>query len=249
MSTQATRNTTTTEQQSLVFNSFNEYVPVVIRFGIVIACIVMKLAIFSNVLEGCIYAHIYIHNRRNENKGLIDALLSEASRIKRNRKKTINIQMTCISWLLEFVAGLFGILQLMVGWLRLVTELQSATIFLSLILLSVSLNFVVIPSTYLLHTDMCKAFVITQGWWQSFKTLFSLNRVASIQNVDMEDNGHSNFRTTPNVSSSKDIDAVLEINPSVKSYSELRPPPILTISESVTVHERTGLRVLRNNYM
>ena len=249
MSTQVMRNTTTTEHQSLVFNCFNKYVPFVIRFVIAIACIVMKLAIFSNVLEGCIYAHIYIHNRRNENKGLVDALLSEASRIKRNRTKTINIQMTCISWSLEFVAGLFGILQLMAGWLRLVTQLQSATIFLSLILLSVSLNFVIIPGTYLLHTDMCKAFVITQGWWKSFKTLFSLNRVAPIQNVDMEDNEHPNFRPISNDSSSKDIDAELDINPSAKSYSELRPQPIPTISGSVTVDKRTGLRVLRNNYM
>ena len=249
MNTQVMRNTTTTVQQSVVFNLFEEYVPFVIKFGIDMACIVMKLAIFSNVIEMFLYVHIFILNRRNDNKVLLDTLLSEESRIKRNRKKTINIQMTFISWSLEFVAGLFVILQLMAGWLRLVTQLQTAKIFLSLILLSVFLNFVIIPGTYLLHTDICKAFVISQGWWKSFRTLFSLNRAAPIQNEGLEEHRNPNVRPIPNVVASKNVDGVLDRYPSNEPDSEPQPLPIPTISGNINVNKSTGLRVLVNNYM
>ena len=249
VNTQVIRNTTTTVQQSVVFNLFEEYVPFVIKFGIDMACIVMKLAIFSNVIEMFLYVHIYILSRRNDNKVLLDTLLSEESRIKRNRKKTINIQMTFISWSLEFVAGLFVILQLMAGWLRLVTQLQTAKIFLSLILLSVFLNFVIIPGTYLLHTDICKAFVISQGWWKSFRTLFSLNRAAPIQNEGLEEHRNPNVRPIPNVVASKNVDGELDRNPSNEPDPELRLLPIPTISGNINVNKSTGLRVLVNNYM
>ena len=104
------QNITIIVHQSPIFSLSDEYFPPNLKFAFHIACIAMKLIIFSNVLEGCIYLHIYIYNRRSENKSTVDACLSEDSKIKRHRTKTINLQMTFISWSIEFVAGLSSLL-------------------------------------------------------------------------------------------------------------------------------------------
>ena len=81
-------------------------------------------------------------NFRWENGKVLDKLLSEESRRKRNRNITINIQMTAISWLVEFVAGI----------IVLVTATFIMNDYTSQILAVIDsfLCFVVIPSSYIL---------------------------------------------------------------------------------------------------
>ena len=228
--------------QSPIFNLFDYYVPIPIKSGIGIACNMMKIAIFSNLLEGCIYTHIFIHNRRSENRGVINALLSEEARIKRYRKKTINIQMTCISWSLEFVSGLIGMLQL-------VTQMKSASIFLPLAVFSTLLNFIIIPTTYLLNTELCKAFIFAQGWWKAFRILVSSNRVAPSQNSQEEQN--ENLYATPSskVVTSRNTNGASNKNDNTESNSDPQSDPIPTVSGNIDSNERIGLRILKNNYM
>ena len=179
------QNITIIVHQSPIFTIFDEYFPPTIKFAFHIAGTAMKLAIFSNVLEGCIYLHIYIYNRRSENKINFDACLSEESKIKRHRTKTINLQMTFISWLLEFVAGLSSLLIL-------ASHLSPARHFiidsygrLLLFFFPVFLNFIMIPSSYLLNTEICKTFIIAQGWWKWFKNIVSPESTTPPQNAGL----------------------------------------------------------------
>ena len=262
MKSHVNTNTTIKLHQSPIFILYDEYVPFAIKFILGIASTAMKLVVFSNILEGCLYAHIYIQNRRSENA--VDASLSEEVKVKRHRQKTINLQMTLISWSLEFVTCLVGMLQL-------VNHIRLANQFLHLALLSIVLNFVIIPSTYLLHTEICKTFVIAQGWWKSFRTLFSSNRVAPAQNENKEGDRNPNARSNFYVSTFKNTEGGSNRNPNaksnfilftlkntergsnrnlnVKSQSIALPQRIPTVSGNVDASERKDFRVLRNNYI
>ena len=81
-------------------------------------------------------------NFRWENGEVLEKILSEESRRKRSRNITINIQMTAISWLVEFVAGI----------IVLVTATFIMNDYTSQILAVTDsfLCFVVIPSSYIL---------------------------------------------------------------------------------------------------
>ena len=241
------RNITIDDYQSPIFNFFEEYVPFSIKFGIDIVVVVIKFIILSNILEGFLYVHIFIKNKQAENNGVVNvnALLSEESRIKRNRQKTINIQMTFISWLLEFVAGFVGGLQISVH--------MDPTIIFFIILIFVFLNFIMIPSTYLLNTQICKSIILAQGWWKSARTFLCPNRVGSPQNDVQQENRNPNVgvsrprsRNTvkeengnPNASSNSNLAATTKtcekshIKPNTKPSSSLLQEPIPSVSGSI----------------
>ena len=110
---------------------------------------------FSNTSEGLMYSHIYICAKRSENQGVIAALLSKESQMKRRRQKIVNIQMTIISWSIEFITGLVRLSTYFLG-----TEASKVLV---LILTSIFLNFILIPCLYLLSAEVCKVFVFTRG--------------------------------------------------------------------------------------
>ena len=183
------QNITIIVHQSPIFTIFDEYFPPTIKFAFHIAGTAMKLAIFSNVLEGCIYLHIYIYNRQSENKSTCDASLSEESKIKRHRTKTINLQMTFISWLIEFVAGL-SCLPILVShftparhFIKSFYGFSYGRVFLPF--LPLFFNFIMIPSSYLLNTEICKTFIIAQGWWKWFKNIVSPESTTPPQNAGL----------------------------------------------------------------
>ena len=104
-----------------------------------------------------IYNYIYF---RRENKPFLDATLSDESKRKRNRTTRINIQMTVLSWSLEFILGcaivvdyfFFGMSQ---------SNDYKWFLFPNIFLCSV-----VIPSSYVLKTEEIKKIVMKKGWWK-----------------------------------------------------------------------------------
>ena len=70
---------------------------------------------------------------------MVNQLLSEESKIKRNRKMKIGIQTTTISWILEFLGGAIVLLSY-----SLVKDRDECTDLITLLLV-VSLNFILIP--------------------------------------------------------------------------------------------------------
>ena len=249
------QNTTLIVHQSSIFTIFDEYVPTTIIFGIRVACAAMKLVIFSNVFEGCIYLHIYICNRRSENKDSVNASLSEESRIKRNRKNTINLQMTIISWSLEFVAGLISLIivrrsHLLPAGNVVVDSYISDYIMRVFIFFSpVFLNFILIPSSYLTNTAINKKIIIVEGWWKWLTKIFSPERVSPTQNEAQEENRNPVAISNHSIATSKSTCRGPIVKPNDKLRSNHVPEHNPRVLRHNDINQPICLNVLRNNYM
>ena len=249
------QNTTLIVHQSSIFTIFDEYVPTTIKFGIRVACAAMKLVIFSNVFEGCIYLHIYIRNRRSENKDSVNASLSEESRIKRNRKNTINLQMTIISWSLEFVAGLISLIivrrshLLPAGNVVVDSHISNYIMRVFIFFSPVFLNFILIPSSYLTNTAINKKIIIVEGWWKWLTKIFSPERVSPTQNEAQEENRNPVARSNHNAATSKHTREGSIRNPNDRLNSNHVTEHIPSVLLHNDVNPPIGLKVLRNNYM
>jgi len=168
--------------QSFVFIFVDTYFPKLIKTAMKIVNSFMKFAIFSNIFEGLIYLHIYIYDRKSESQGIVSEILSEKVRTRRQRRKTINIQMTIISWLIEFIAG--------IGNLAIYFLYDENAIVALFAMFTIFINFVVIPGTYILNTEACKRFIIEQGWIMSLGRMCNSTRVSPLQNEDQNLDNH-----------------------------------------------------------
>ena len=106
-------------------------------------------------------------------------MLSEESKRKRQRANTINIQMTFISWLLEFFAGLMYIT---------IRFIKNRVVLNLLGISDIILNFVLIPMTYVLNNDVNKAIIVAHGWVQGFRRLINLGSVVVPEENNEEEN-------------------------------------------------------------
>ena len=93
---------------------------------------------------------------------MINQLLSEESKIKRNRKTAIGIQATAISWILELLGGM----TLLFSYV-LVKDREELVDLLTL-LIFVVLYFILIPVSYLLIPEKYKLRILEHGWYTSF---------------------------------------------------------------------------------
>ena len=108
---------------------------------------------------------------RSECKENILASLSEESKIKRRRRTTIGIQITAISWILEFFGGIialgrFWMFQTKDGgeWADRIFSLFG--IFICMVL---------IPLSYLLNNEAVKVVIQVKGW-SNFITKRNVNQ-------------------------------------------------------------------------
>ena len=92
---------------------------------------------------------------------MINQLLSEESKIKRNRKTAIGIQATAISWILELLGGM----TLLFSY-ALVKDREELVDLLTM-LIFVGLYFILIPVSYLLIPEKYKLRIFEHGWYKS----------------------------------------------------------------------------------
>ena len=85
-------------------------------------------------------------------------VLSESSKLKRRRTNKVNLQMTVISWSLEFIAGLVC---LGVNF----NPESSPDLISIMVIFDTCLNFIIIPSTYILNDEVRKKRIIAEGWY------------------------------------------------------------------------------------
>ena len=97
---------------------------------------------------------------RSQNKSFLETVLSEESRIKRRRINKVNIQITTIAWSIEFATGLIACS------LRAQSQNPDSSVELTvgIILIDCCLNFIIIPSIYLLNNENSKKRIIDEGW-------------------------------------------------------------------------------------
>ena len=142
---------------------------------------------------------------------MVNQLLSEESKIKRNRKTTIGIQTTTISWILEFLGGSIVMLSYC-----LVKNRDECTDLITLVLV-ISLNYILIPASYLMIPAKYKQSIFENGWYKSLTTsLPNSNKIFPSRAKDLEQ---------PNMSIERE------------SSATFHESSINSISESITITE------------
>ena len=133
--------------------------------NILISCILILFELQS--ISMYIYLFNWILISRSECKERVLACLSEESIRKRRRRNTIGIQITIISWFLEFFAGLINLSRY---WMMQDNQESEWTDRL-FIVFDTFVFFVLVPSSYLLNNEAVKIFIAAKGW-----TMFILSR-------------------------------------------------------------------------
>ena len=150
---------------------------------------------------------------REENKPRLQSVLSETSKQKRRRRNAVNLQMTIFAWSLEFVTGLVN---LSIG-IKIHNPESNVDFITCMVISDGFLNFIIIPSSYILNNDELKIAVIESGWYQFFRQLISSNKVEPLQNDDdQEANAPPDPQPRPISSVSGNIKALQSPNKNLK---------------------------------
>ena len=125
-------------------------------------------------------SHIISLSFRSQDKPFLDKALSEEVRTRRRRRYTISIKMTITSWSLELVTGAISLVNTLIfghyDSLEIATQI--------LVAVHVFLYFVVIPSSYLLNTEVTKDRIVEKGWTNAIPRERRNNRVAPLANEE-----------------------------------------------------------------
>ena len=107
-------------------------------------------------------------------------VLSESSKLKRRRMNKVNLQMTVISWSLEFIAGLVCL-----GVNFQIENPESSPDLISMmVIFDTCLNFIIIPSTYIFNDEVRKRGIIAEGWCTGVRGRMYSNSVGPSSNND-----------------------------------------------------------------
>ena len=107
-------------------------------------------------------------------------VLSESSKLKRRRMNKVNLQMTVISWSLEFIAGLVC---LGVNF-QIENPDSSPDLISMMVIFDTCLNFIIIPSTYIFNDEVRKRRIIAEGWYIGVRGRVVSNSVGLAVNND-----------------------------------------------------------------
>ena len=118
------------------------------------------------------------YNFRNNGKAFLNRALSEDARQWRRQTVTVNIKITFLAWLLEFLNGLVGIAFWQIG---------RRSYFHLWRLWGQTLSFVLIPSAYILNREVTKQIIVLEDWFSGIKSVFlSRNDAEAIVEEDLK---------------------------------------------------------------
>ena len=63
--------------------------------------------------------------------------------------------------------------------------------------LSIFIDFIIVPSFYLLNTDVCKTNITTNGWYNSFKICCHFSSSTPIEEINLEEQSRRRNTLTP----------------------------------------------------
>ena len=109
-------------------------------------------------------------------------LLNDSKRARRNRRNTLNIQITFLGWSVEFL----GFLMVFLGTVIIGHEDSMTTLYLQTITLIV--YFIALPSTVLLNGSDMKDRIVDSIFYISFTSLFKGNQVGVINEENDAEN-------------------------------------------------------------
>ena len=108
---------------------------------------------------------------RNENKELLRKAMSEEARRNRAHRQKVSLQISILSWMVEFITGAL----IMLDYLLAISDSDFYDWMCWLVALDVFLCGVVIPSAHVLNTENVKEFLYGSGWMKTFKKLCCKN--------------------------------------------------------------------------
>ena len=97
--------------------------------------------------------------------------------------------MTVLSWSLEFITGGFGIaIYFGFQFERFATRNLIENLAIWGWIIDTCLNFIIIPSSYILNNEVNKALIIAHGWYKSLRSCLRTNTINPVPNEDIERN-------------------------------------------------------------
>ena len=105
----------------------------------------------------------------------VNELLSDNAKRSRKHTQTVNIQMSVMTWAIEFITGCL----LMMNF----TMSDNITVIVIINFIDVVMTFVLIPGAYILNTEVMKTRVIENGW---FRSLGSFSTSGSVEPAENE---------------------------------------------------------------
>ena len=110
----------------------------------------------------------FIYCRNDDSEARRDALSNETRRLSRQRI-SVNIYISFLSWVWEFILGFLYIILTMVRYLL----LEDANFFDRWHrLLDSFILFIVLPCTYVINSEKTKEIIILQNWYQGIRSTF-----------------------------------------------------------------------------
>ena len=119
-------------------------------------------------------------------------LLDTSSKIRRNRRRLLVLQIQIFAWLVEFIAGILGLILIMGP----ITKLPASTIglFTSIV------YFILVPSVFLINNEDLKSKIIENEIYLTITNKFfsrSINRI-DYKQKDLEEDEIKTEKEMPN---------------------------------------------------
>ena len=142
-------------------------------------------------------------------------MLSETSKTKRRRINVVNLQMTVFSWSLEFITGLV----LLVINTTIHNPETNVDLISFMVIFDAFLNFIIIPSSYILNNEVMKKIIMAEGWFKIFRGRMKSNKIDPDRNsLEGNDGTVTNVEPVPISTVSGNIKALTRQQKSYKSY-------------------------------
>ena len=109
----------------------------------------------------------------------LKTLLSDSSKAKRNRRHTLNIQITFLAWLVEF----FGFFLIVLGSFILGHENSIVTMVMQT--LTMSLFMIILPCIVLLNSTSVKAGIVESRWYLSLSNFLGCQTSKTLTDDEM----------------------------------------------------------------
>ena len=113
--------------------------------------------------------------------------------------------MTVFSWSLEFITGLV----LLVINIKIHNPETNVDLISFMVIFDAFLNFIIIPSSYILNNEVMKKIIMAEGWRKIFRGRIKLNIIHSDRNsLESNDGAVANLQLVPNPTVSGNIKAL-----------------------------------------
>ena len=120
--------------------------------------------IFLFLFFKCHLISVFNFSEHDKSMFNLRKLLSKSSKIKRNRRLLLNLQISCIAWATELIGGLVGVLMVFLPFENVSSRVRQ--------IVTDFVYFVILPTIYLTNSDDNKSIILQNGIYLRINDLF-----------------------------------------------------------------------------